>query len=132
MKTLLETYRQQVSSDRNYQTWESIIEESTDRLIDLKYKSSAYNKLCDQINELSSYQAALQDYEKTVQAIADATEDFSSPEQRAIGYASDNVEAKVYSVLASEQFIETLSYYIDCGVECDSEVKPVNLPRFKF
>lgn len=132
MKTLLETYRSQVSSDSNYQSWESMVDESTDRLVDLKYKSHAYNKLCAEIDELSAYRTAQQDYEKTVQALADATGDYRSPEHQAIGNASDNVEAKVYSALASEQFIETLSYYIDCGVECESGVEPVSLPTFKF
>ena len=67
-----------------------------------------------------------------MQAIADDTEDYSSPEHRALGYASDNVEADVYSALASEQFIDTLAYYIDGGVECEPGVEPVNLPTFKF
>ena len=140
MKTLLQTYFNQHGTDTD-KTFEEIEDHAESVYWDME-PCAEKTRLIEGIKGMAAYRKALDEYQSNVWQMAQDASDESTawgvPEYVACGYAMDNVEASMDTVKASEEFVNTLAMYIDCGVECEKEIGEVTqdcevkLPTFKF
>ena len=142
MKTLLQQYTAQASNDANFRTLDSMEEEFESKLDTLDSSlSDEYKDIMAQLIEAGDYRQSVNEYIVKVNQLANASKeaspsDWSNPEQTAIGCASDNSRAGD-SIEANLDFIATLDYYIDSGIDCEKDLDAgcqhhaVNLPTFK-
>ena len=141
MKTLLQRYTAQASSDANFRTLDSMEDELESQLDALDSLSTEYKGIMAQLVEAGEYRQSVNEYIVKVIKLGDASKeaspsDWSNPEQTAIGCASDNSRSGD-SMESSLDFIATLDYYIDVGIDCEKDLDAgcqhhaVNLPTFK-